>query len=226
VKLTLRFNAAGAEHKIETIVRSLDDLKPALNAWNKYKRKEVQERFAASGPGWSPTLRQQSTKTSQASEERARQISDALLRRKLKRQLRRAQQQHTKGKGTAASVERRYMILKEFERLAAGGAPSLSLITDDAKLAKNVAGMRGRQQRALTKASSKTLGRIASSIKSKLSKHEITIYSEIEWSGAHNKGARVGHGTTLPERRFLEVTEDDMQLLKKLIEEHVASSGE
>lgn len=222
MQITLTVNTEGAEHKIQAIVDSLEDLKPALAAFNLYKRKQVQEIFDAEGPGWLATKREQSDNHADVAEKRiaaSKQLADQMLRKKLKRDVQRAQKRELKGKGTAEAVARRYAVLKEFERLAAGGSPTYGT-TGDAKLDKSVHGLRNRMQKAHTKVANRKLGRMASSIQSKLTKYDLTIQSIIPWSQAHNKGATVGHGAKLPQRQFLDITDQDIKMLIQIIEDH------
>lgn len=227
--ITLTVNTAQSVRKIDTIARSLDDLKPAFTAWNKWKRAKVQKSFDSGGPGWPATKKQAAigadSKKAEKVAEQSRQLADEMLRKKLQRQLRRAKKRNERGRGTAESVERRYLVLKEFERIAAGGSDSFS-ITGDKRLDKSIRGLRERQHRAQEKASTQTLGRIASSIKSKITRYDVTVYSEIPWAGAHNEGATVGKGSKLPKRTFLDLDDEDLEMLAKFIEAQVNVNGE
>lgn len=223
--IKLRVKVAGELRSVETRARHLEDLEAPLAAFAKLKRKEVQARFDSGGPGW-PKPRDgggaASGERDQAAKDAAvKQVADEMLRRKLTNDLRRAKRKFAALRGSAESVARRYAVLQEFERLAAGGAQRTEGFYQDRRLSKSVVGLRARHARAYAKASGKTLGRIAQSIRQKLTSHSVEIFSEVPWSRAHNEGLTVGEGVKLPEREFLEVTEDDVKLLVKLVDDHV-----
>lgn len=228
IQLKFRSSVDGAVREIDTVASSLSDLTFPLEQWNKYKRREVQRRFDAGGPGWPdkaggkmgpPTATEAS-----AQSEKVKQVADELLRTKLRAELRRAQRKYARGRGNAKTMERRYAVLKEFERVAAGGELRLG-DTADARLDKSVRGLRDRHARASSKAKSRPLGRVAASIKSKVQKYSVEVYSNIPWAGAHNEGDTVGHGAKLPKREFLTLSDEDVSVLLMMITLYVQSRG-
>lgn len=230
--ITLKLSVNGQLRELETRAERLEDLELPLRQWEKYKRGDVQRIFDAGGPGW-PDKKgakqgPQTAGAAQADAARIKKVADNILRIKLRAELRRAQRKHARGKGneskSAATVARRYAVLKEFERLAAGGDPARGS-TGDARLDKSVSGLRARTARASAKAASRPLGRVAASIKSKVEKHAVSVFSTIPWAGAHNEGATVGNGARLPERRFLDITEQDTAVLLMLITAYVQGRG-
>jgi phage gpG-like protein len=222
--IAVRVSVGGNFREIETTAQTLDDLEIPLELWNKYKRKKVQEIFDAGGPGWPPKETGGGAGENRSSEASVRRRADQIMRVKLQKELRRAQRKYVNAKGdaskSAAAMKRRYTVLKEFERLAAGGEPS-GASTGDAKLDASVHRLRERHARAAVKAASRPLGRIAASIKSKVEKFSVEIKSTIPWAGAHNEGDTVGHGAELPQRQFLDVTEEDLAVLLILITTYV-----
>lgn len=218
--IQLHINTAEGERVIETMARTLEDLEAPLAAWNKYYRKKVQERFDNQGPGWPET---KSGKAAPKTQEGVKQLADEMLTRKLKRDLERAAKKYARGKGSAKALARRYAVLKEFERIAAGGG-AIATSFADKRLEKSVGNLRARHERATAKAQGKTLGRIASSIKSKVSETSVNVSSEIYWSGVHNDGGTAGRGAKIPKREFLAITDDDLKVLAKLIEDAVSAS--
>lgn len=230
--ISLRVSVNGNLRTIDTMATRLEDLALPLEQWNKYKRKQVQAIFDAGGPGWPAKAGAQhgpqTASQADATAAKTKALADNILRIKLRAELRRAQRKHARGKGneskSAQTMARRYAVLKEFERLAAGGDPTKGM-TGDAKLDKSVRGLRERHARASVKAASRPLGRIAQSIRSKLEKSTVSIYSTIPWSSAHNEGATVGHGAKLPQRQFLDVTETDTAVLLMLITAYVQGRG-
>lgn len=204
---------------LETVAESLEDLQLPLQLWNKYYRAKVQKKFDEGGPGWQPTKKSETQSEAKAlPDEALKQVADAMLRRKLTNELRRASRKYARGKGTAKALQRRYAVLQEFERIAAGGLP-VATLSADKRLEKSVKNLRQRHARATTKAQGRTLGRIASSIKSKVAKYSVTVFSEIPYSAVHNDGGTAGHGAKIPQRQFLDVDDDDLKVLAGLIED-------
>lgn len=208
-------------------------LNKALKIWNGYFRRRIANYFAEQGPGWSP--RKVSTDAiAAARESSARNLSEHRLRRKLTRELRRAQKRLDAGKGTTSSVQRRAAVLREFERQVAGGdvgagvklkmgskEQAIAGLTGSMKgskaLQKSIAGLKERKARAEIEASGRVLGRIAQSIKTKYGTLELEVSSHIPWAGAQNEGATVGHGAQLPARPFLYVTAEDVAVLVEIV---------
>jgi phage gpG-like protein len=223
MKITLTINTSQGQRKIDAMVSSLQDLRPALKAFNKYFRRKVQDKFTAAGPGWPAT--KAATDERKPGGDELKKLADAIVKKKLLRQYRNALKRAVKGKGTAAAVARRYMVAREFDRLAAGGLESIS-ITGDKRLDKSVSKLRERQQRATEQASKRPLGRLASSIKSEFSATSLRVYSQIDWAGVHNEGGVAGHGAKIPARTFLEVTPEDVDLLAEIIQEQALAAFE
>jgi phage gpG-like protein len=213
--LTISLSVDGVQRKIKTLARTAADLEPALKIFDAYYKARLAERFASQGPGWQP--RAESTEARQ--EHRARQaqaLAVNQLKRKLSRELKRAFRRQRLGKGTAASVERRYQVLKEFERQVAGGIMGRQLGADH-RLEKSVSGLRERKARAETKASERILGRIPASMYSKIAKGTLTVDSRIPWAGSHNEGDTVGHGAHLPARPFNYLEAIDVDVLVEIL---------
>lgn len=196
----------------------------ALRIWGAYFRRRVQGRFEAEGPGWAP--RKASDDLHQALREtKAKTLAEHRLKRKLERDLRRAQQRLDRGKGKQSAVDRRYAVLKEFERQIRGGTTAPEAFEDkgDRRLAKSVAGLKERKARAAAAVSGRVLGAIANSIKSTLKRSELTVGSSIPWAGVQNEGGAVGNRATLPARPFLFLENEDIEMLTEIVENRLAA---
>lgn len=190
-------------------------LAQSLKIFSAYFRHKVAQRFSQEGPGWPP--RQQTVATQQRREVHAKSLAEHRLRRKLERDIRRAKMRLGKGKGTQQSVDRRYAVLKEFERQVRGGTTQPSADKDDRRLQKSVSGLRGRMDRAGIEAASKVLGKLAGSIKAKLGGGELVVSSRVPWAGVHNEGGQVGRGAKIPARPFLFVENEDLEVLGQIM---------
>jgi phage gpG-like protein len=213
--LTISLNVDGVQRKIKTLARTAADLEPALKIFDAYYKARLAERFASQGPGWPPHA-----DSTEARHEHRQQQAQALavhqLKRKLSRELKRAIRRQRLGKGTAASVERRYQVLKEFERQVAGGIMGHQLGADR-RLEKSVSGLHKRRARAEAKASERILGRIPASMYSKIAKGTLIVDSKIPWAGSHNEGDVVGNGARLPARPFNYLEPIDVDVLVEVL---------
>ena len=213
--LTISLNVDGVQRKIKTLARTAADLGPALKIFNAYYKARLAERFASQGPGWAP----RADSTEERHEHRQRQaqaLAVHQLKRKLSRELKRAIRRQRLGKGKASSVERRYQVLKEFERQVVDGIMGRQLGADR-RTEKTVAGLRERRARAEAKASERILGRIPASMYSQIAKGTLTVDSRIPWAGSHNEGDVVGHGAHLPARPFNYLEAIDVDVLVEIL---------
>lgn len=213
-----------------------------------HKQPEVQARFDNEGPDW-PARKAETAKRAPfrnlSAEDRAvlrkipggdqvQKLAALRLNRKLGRELRRAEKMRmgrivkahrSKREKAAASADRaiarRREVIAEFARIVAGGstAPTGNKAAD-----KRTQKLMERFGRAEKRAAGKVLGRIAQSIKASVAGGKLTLKSEIEWAGVHNKGGMVGRGAEIPERTFLEWTEEDIRILGDMLREHLLTA--
>lgn len=114
-------------------------------------------------------------------------------------------------RGRLAAVERRELVLAEFNRLAAGGSRFASLTGDKAG-SKRVAKLGERIERAVEQTKT-PLGRIASSMKLEIKGSRLVYGSEIKWAWVHNQGGTAGHGAQIPQRAFAYLEPEDLDVL-------------
>ena len=65
------------------------------------------------------------------------------------------------------------------------------------------------------------LGKLASSIGAKAQGLRVVVESAVAWSRVHNEGGTVGHAAAVPERRFLEITQEAVQALAQIALDHL-----
>lgn len=212
--LTLSVNIDGLSRKLHTLAETAKDLEPALRIFDQYLRDQVAQRFASEGPGW--PARKQATEGAHHREAQVHALAAHRLRSKLARELGRAQRRLRYGKGTAAAVDRRYAVLKEFERQVAGGVLGAQT-GKDRRLEKSVSKLHERLGRAEAQASGRVLGRLGSSIASKVKRGSLTVYSKVPWAGVHNEGGQAGHGAQIPARPFLFLEPEDIDVLAEIL---------
>jgi phage gpG-like protein len=222
--LTLSLNVDGVQRKIKTLAKTARDVEPALKIFDRYYRARVDQRFASQGPGW--PARAESTEANQQRRERqARALAAHQLKRKLKKEYRRALKRLQRGKGTATAIGRRYLVLKEFERQMAGGILGQQTGADR-RLEKSVAGLRERKGRAEAKASQRLLGKMPSSMFSKIANGTLVVGSKFKFAGVQNEGATVGHGAKVPARPFNYLEPIDVDVLAEILANRLQLAAE
>lgn len=197
-----------------------------LRAMGRVALKDSKERFQAQGPGWAPRAdrtEEAGWSKLQARVEGARGRAEQAVRRKLKGELRRALR-----KFSPEAVERRYEVLKEFERYVAGGRRDVALTALPTgeeggqvaeKLSKTLERTRARLGRAEARTRERLLGGLASANRLTVESAAAVIRNVAKnkrgqsFSGVQNSGGTVGHGAQIPARPFLLV---DQALLDKL----------
>ncbi|MFO0578694.1 MAG: hypothetical protein U1A78_32225 [Polyangia bacterium] len=200
---------------------SFAELRPVFGRFTRWMREDVQHVFDTGGDGEWPERSEGAQERLDASKQaRIEKIEAAQynsLRGALRSEKRRAERRAAKtpasdSKLTARrqkSVERYELQLAELEFIAAGGNK------DRKGFKKLYERVERREQRAQQKIaqveSGQLLGQIANSIAVDFDKSKWEMFSRIPWAGAHNEGARVGRGATLPPRTFLEWTPRRLQ---------------
>lgn len=205
-------------------------LQSAVKICTAYMRRRIDARFKAEGPDW-PPRKAQDDAVAAVRASRASSLAEHRLRRKLERDLRRATRNLDRarkaGKDTtkqAASMDRRYAVLKEYERQARGGRTDIAYEDKgDKRLSKSVAGLRERKARAQAAVAGKLLGDLANSIKTNVKGLEGEVKSPVPFSGVQNEGGRVGKGATLPARPAFYVTSEDATVMQEITVNRLAA---
>lgn len=112
------------------------------------------------------------------------------------------------------------------EQRGPGGAwPTLAASTVEHRKAR--AGKQGRKRRRKLKtATAKKLGRLPGAYKIEISRLSIKAISRVKWSGAHQGGARVGHGSNLPDRTFLWASSGLLEAVARRVMAYLEASWE
>lgn len=114
----------------------------------------------------------------------------------------------------ARAVERRELVLKEFERLAHGGTADAAHSLFGPKGEKALGKLQARMGRATAReAERKPLGKIAQSFVLKIKDGRLVYGSEIPWSGVHNEGGQAGKGARIPARPYAFLEPIDVEVL-------------
>lgn len=239
--ISLQVDVGGVLQNLDLAIDSLNDLGPIFRKFIPVKRRNVDKVFKE-GKGWPPldedTLanRQsraeavaakiragvQSSLASKLSGERAR------IQRRLKS---REQTGDTSERGqkllasAQRSLARKDLQRTEFARITSGG--------DRSAMAKGtqkvVARLERREQRAEQKIAAfeggEPLGQIANSIVYEVQGKLLTVRSAIGWAGVHNDGGTAGNRARIPQRKFLEWTQEDLQEFSRIAAEYVAQKA-
>lgn len=195
------------------------DLRGALKVFDRYYRGRVAQRFAAEGPGWAPRVEGDSDKR----ERDAMSLAAHRLDRKLYRQLTRAKTRLSKGKGTAATVQRRQQVYQQFYRMLAGWQGPLQ--KQERRLEASVGRLRERFEREARHSRGRLLGRIANGMQSKISGLVLTVINRVPFAGVLEDGGTVGHGAHLPPRPFNYFDEIDVEVFAEIVTNMIELAG-
>ena len=195
----------GVVRQMDVIADTASTVDKALARFGKYLRLKAQRRFDSNGPGWPPLK----AATQLRHEAKASRRLESKLRRDVIRATRTAKKDTTR--------ETRETVLAEFKRLEAGGMLDKSLLTP-----KQQKSLQGRIGRAKKKAGEKLLGKIAGSLKAKISNNTLTVIAGEKWAhpqltNVHNEGGSANHGANIPKREFLKLEGEDLSVLEAFI---------
>lgn len=244
IDVTFTVDVADGERELHLLAASLDDINATLRIYaDRWLKRRVSDRFRTR-EGW-PERAEATQKRVQATETERGEKSVSLMRSKLTRDLRKARKRlarvegpegfererarqnvlAAKGKrarsmpdvikGRMAAIERRELVLKEFERLAAGGDATKSLLTT--RQTEKLAARIGRAKAEAGEAP--LLGRIAESFQLKIAGGRLEYGSTIPWAGVHNEGGTAGKGARIPARPFAYLTNEDVDTLVEMLRE-------
>lgn len=205
------------------IEKRAGDTAGILRRWLGYMRHKAKERFADVGPPLAASTQRKYEQTRKSSVTVA-----GNLRRSYVKNLGKTIERRHFDKDSRQVTERGKELIAELRRLAGGGDPSQSgLSAED----KTIEALRKKLQRAQTKRRvggdrrkierHKILGRLRTSLEGKLLSLSAKLRNRVPWSRAHNEGATVGHGASLPARTTLQILAEDVTELAKIEIEHL-----
>lgn len=234
--LTIKYDDGGVSRSLDLMADSFAELGPVFRPFAKYMRKEVQAVFDSGGEGeWAPRTAESQAQYDETKAARIKKIEAGKytsLIGSLRSSQKKVQRRIDRNPGgdsklTARrekSIARYESQVAEVQRVAAGGAHNPA---GQKKLYERIG---RRDERAAKKIqaveSGALLGSIANSFRITWDKSSWTMASEIPWAGAHNDGATVGHGATLPRRRFLEWTPERLAKFVEFANAHVLRAFE
>lgn len=222
MRLNVQFRAADALRTVEIVFRQAKDVQPVLRRWGGWLRKDAQRHFEEQ-PGWpgladSTRARLEQTRTS------AITARGTVRRSYEKRAAVQLAAQLRKGVVNADTK------LAELRRLARGGSTRYTLQSgtrrydraidrlrsqlDKARAGRRVGGDRRASERHAL------LGRLRGSITAVVRGAAVVVESRVPWSKIHNQGGTAGHGSRIPARTFLEITQEAARALADIALEH------
>lgn len=228
MRFWIHVNTTNADRKFKLLVDASKDLSPALKQFGKYLRNRTAERFKNEGPGWpkladSTRERLEHTRTARITTQGTiRKSALKVLEHRIRKDIR---------KGTASRAARAELNVLS-KRDARTQKIALRLLGQGTigKTAKAVANLERDVERHGSKSDKqkrggkrqsdkhKLLGRLAATIRSRVSKHQLIVESIVPWAGVHNDGGAAGRGSQIPKREFLKLEEGDVRVLAQLLE--------
>jgi phage gpG-like protein len=230
VKLYASLNTANGRKRFELKAQSAKQLDEVLKLFGKYLREKAKAKFQSEGPGWAPLADSTAKKQAGGSTSKTTRTGGVRQTSRVKaivRSLERDKNRHgallsslrsvtrSGGGGNLGQLIRASALKPAQKKEALGIAAAVFKEQQRDKPGKRRKGKRRR-----------LLGRLASTIRAKVKKQNLTVYSMVDWAGVHNEGGSAGKGVTIPARPFLELEEEDLEVLRKMLVEHVAGAGE
>lgn len=99
-----------------------------------------------------------------------------------------------------------------------GKHPPLSAATLEMRRAQKSSPRGKKWKRKLARG---MLGKLWAPLVAAYSKERLRVFSKVDWAGAHQTGATVGHGVKLPERTHVYVTAPFLEWVLARINEHI-----
>lgn len=225
MRITVASNFDGAEHRWALYIDAAKNVEPALKEFAKYLRKKTSDRFKQQGPGWKPlaeSTREKLTATKAGRITRTGKVS-ASSGRRLAQAVKKQIKAGTATSAAKTAIEKMIksgltgnsiaMLAFAASRGAFGTAGGKTVMKIAKELEKGPS-----KKNALAK--HKLLGKLSSSIKTKVSNNSLVVYSIVPWSGVHNDGGS-GKNNTIPARTFLKLDDEDVAKLAELLEAHL-----
>lgn len=225
MKFYATIDTSEGRKRFELMAGSLEHLATVLKLFRKYLMVKAKGKFKAEGPGW-PALapstieRLQSLgvgRTTQAGGIRQTARTKAIVKALKKDETRNAELlarlkavTRSGGGGNLGQLIRASSLRKQHKAELLNVAKEIFRIQALAEKGKAPR----KQRKAITK--HKLLGRLASTLRAMLKKNNLIIYSVVDWAGEHNEG-----GNQVPERTFLELDEQDLDVLVALLLDNV-----
>jgi hypothetical protein len=229
----------GLNWKADTLADSAADLELPLKIFGGYLRKRALARYAAqSFPGLAAStiekrvakglkrLERKLQRDLRQAFKRARLARGPQRRSLLERVLDNTAVRHAMEDSLGSKsrgVQNRLSVLAEFQRQHRAG--SLVELAQGKPLSiKQQASLQAREERAVDKAvGAPILGQLPKTLQVVVDGGSVTLRSRTHetWSKAQNDGATVGHGAQLPERKTIELEQDDLEVLVAILKHHI-----
>jgi phage gpG-like protein len=236
MEIRVTYDDKEVQKALRVTVDALTDLAPIFKRFLAWLRPEIQKVFDQQGPGWAPldkASKERRTKSMPELADRIRQRALNPLERSVGRTHSRAVKRFIKTSPDAKLYERRKKTLAkqeaqhaEAQRIAQEQRDAIygPLPTGKqfAKIGQRVEKYRASaEERIAALERGDLLGRIASSIRSRIDRGSLTIESMIQWAGVHNDGGTAGNGARIPERKFLEWTPERIEKFIEIAQQYV-----
>lgn len=242
----LTINTTAGRRRLRVLAESYyGGLLPVLRDWDKFKRGEIDDIIASEGAGKWPPLAKETAAAKPTAERvelmnvvrgigprggsRIRRQGVLKLLDQAARFEMRAERARTEKARTTALIraKARTDTLQSIVNIWGGSAKirdvdalvnlaERDLLTRARRRAKLIGKARYRNEEASTK----MLGQLGKTFRSTIQDGTWTFDSSWPIAGVHNEGATVGRGARIPERRFAELTPENVELLVQLLVRH------
>jgi len=231
-------DVSGMRRKWKLVMDAASDLDEPLRQFGRYLREKSKRRFQAQGPGWpelasSTQERLEHTRVARITASGGlRASAEKAVLRKLRRELKSVPAYQAAKKEldrvlgrSAATGPARALLGTVAEMTRERHNQTLEQLKDD--LARHDKKKAGKKRAGKKKAAShRLLGRLASTLRASVRRNLLTVESKVPWAGVHNEGGSAGHGSHIPKRTFLEIDDEDFEVLRHLLGEYLVEEME
>lgn len=131
-------------------------------------------------------------------------------RNKIRRDLRRA-----KKAGATGAVQQHQRALDAFDATHQATLDRAFMV----QARKSIGGLGARIERQQSRVGEKLLGKLASSIVTKVDDGTLIVESKVPWAGVHNDGGAAGKGAQIPKREFLKLEDSDLDVFQAFLDD-------
>ncbi len=228
MRLRFALDAAAPQAQLQLLLRNAEQTKPLLRRWAGYLRKKARERAqaATSPPLAESTVRKYLqargplvTRMGTVRQAQARRIAQALSARKKW--------------DSRAELERLVQLAPDVAAGKAGARERLQAASGQPfdrsveRVRKALAAQKTkRRKRPKDPGGRHLLGKLVTAWKAFVNPRSAAVANMVDWSAIHNEGGTAGNGANIPARLGLEITQEDVDELVKIVLQHLTGQGD
>lgn len=227
MRLRFSLDSTAPQLQLALLLRNAEEVKPLLRRWAGYLRKKAKERAqgVTSPPLAESTVKKYLqargpliTRQGTVRQAQARRIAQALAARR--------------DRSSRAELERLVQLAPQLASGQAGArdraaAPAGKTFDRSVERVRKALLARRTKRRAKPKdpGGRHLLGKLITAWKAFVNPRSAAVANMVSWSAIHNEGGTAGNGAPIPARLKLEITQEDIAELEKIVLEHITGGS-